>query len=72
MCVYMCVYIYIYIYIYTYNGKFLAILGAPYIYDISRLRVNITTCCANILLSKSVAASYLCDQLFNIRLCILF
>jgi hypothetical protein len=33
------IYIYIYIYIYT-TLKFLALLGAPYIYDISRLRVN--------------------------------
>jgi hypothetical protein len=32
------VYTYIYIYIYV---KFLALLGAPYIYDVSRLRVNI-------------------------------
>jgi hypothetical protein len=32
---------YIYIYIYT-HVKFLALLGAPYIYDISRLRVNNT------------------------------
>jgi hypothetical protein len=30
---------YIYIYIYT-TVKFLALEGAPYIYDISRLRVN--------------------------------
>jgi hypothetical protein len=30
--------IYIYIYIYV---KFLALLGAPYIYDISKLRVNV-------------------------------
>ena len=28
------------IYIYIYDVKFLALLGAPYIYDISRLRVN--------------------------------
>jgi hypothetical protein len=35
------IYIYIiYIYIYIYNVKFLALLGAPYIYDISMLRVN--------------------------------
>jgi hypothetical protein len=34
------VYIYIYIYIYIYDVKFLALQGAPYIYDISRLRVN--------------------------------
>jgi hypothetical protein len=27
--------------LYIYNVKFLALLGAPYIYDISRLRVNI-------------------------------
>jgi hypothetical protein len=27
---------------YTYDVKFLALLGAPYIYDISRLRVNLT------------------------------
>jgi hypothetical protein len=27
-------------YIYTYDVKFLALLGAPYIYDISRLRVK--------------------------------
>jgi hypothetical protein len=27
--------------IYTYDVKFLALLGAPFIYDISRLRVNI-------------------------------
>jgi hypothetical protein len=32
-------YIYIYIYIYT-TLKFLALQGAPYIYDISRLRVK--------------------------------
>jgi hypothetical protein len=31
--------IYIYIYIYV---KFLTLLGAPYIYDVSRLRVNYT------------------------------
>jgi hypothetical protein len=30
----------VYIYIYIYDVKFLALLGAPYIYDISRLRVN--------------------------------
>jgi hypothetical protein len=30
----------VYIYIYTHNVKFLALLGAPYIYDISRLRVK--------------------------------
>jgi hypothetical protein len=28
------------IYIYIYDVKFLALLGAPSIYDISRLRVN--------------------------------
>jgi hypothetical protein len=31
---------YIYIYIYIYDVKCLALLGAPYIYDISRLRVK--------------------------------
>jgi hypothetical protein len=30
-----------YVYIYIYDVKFLALLGAPYIYDINRLRVNI-------------------------------
>jgi hypothetical protein len=29
-----------YIYIYIYQVKFLALLGAPYTYDISRLKVN--------------------------------
>jgi len=33
------VYIWIYVYIYT-TLAFLALLGAPYIYDISSLRVN--------------------------------
>jgi hypothetical protein len=28
---------------YMYDVKFLALLGAPYIYDISRLRVNVVT-----------------------------
>jgi hypothetical protein len=28
---------------YIYDAKFLALLGAPYIYDISRLRVNISS-----------------------------
>jgi hypothetical protein len=28
-------------YIYIYDVKFLALLGAPYIYDIDRLRVNV-------------------------------
>jgi hypothetical protein len=31
---------YIYFYFYIYDVKFLVLLGAPYIYDISRLRVN--------------------------------
>jgi hypothetical protein len=31
----------LYIYIYIYDVKFLALLGAPYIYYISRLRVNL-------------------------------
>jgi hypothetical protein len=31
---------YIYIYIYICDAKFLALLGAPYIYDIGRLRVT--------------------------------
>jgi hypothetical protein len=31
---------YIYIYIYIYDVKFLGLLGAPYIYDISGLRVK--------------------------------
>jgi hypothetical protein len=30
----------VHIYIYIYDVKFLALLGASYIYDISRLRVN--------------------------------
>jgi hypothetical protein len=33
--------LYIYIYIYIYDVKFLALIGAPYIYDVSRLRVNV-------------------------------
>jgi hypothetical protein len=32
--------LYIYIYIYIYDVKFMAVLEAPYIYDISRLRVK--------------------------------
>jgi hypothetical protein len=32
----------VHIYIYIYDIKFLALLGAPYIYNISRLRVNKT------------------------------
>jgi hypothetical protein len=31
----------VYIYTRIYDVKFLALLGAPYIYDINRLRVNI-------------------------------
>jgi hypothetical protein len=34
------VHIYIYIYMYVYDVKFLALLGPPYIYDVSRLRVK--------------------------------
>jgi hypothetical protein len=30
--------------LYTYDVKFLTLLGAPYIYDISRLRVNLAQC----------------------------
>jgi hypothetical protein len=33
----------VHIYIYIYYVKFLALLGAPYIYDISRLRVKTVT-----------------------------
>jgi hypothetical protein len=32
---------------YIYDVKFLALLGAPYIYDISRLRVKIKATCFN-------------------------
>jgi hypothetical protein len=34
---------------YIYDVKFLALIGAPYIYDISRLRVNITRMIVNII-----------------------
>jgi hypothetical protein len=30
------------VYIYIHDVKFLALLGAPYVYDINRLRVNLT------------------------------
>jgi hypothetical protein len=37
---YTYIHTYIHTYIQTYNIKFLALLGAPYIFNISRLRVN--------------------------------
>jgi hypothetical protein len=48
------VHIYIYIYVYV---KFLALLGAPYIYDISRLRVNTLTTLIIVTIVMSVCLS---------------
>jgi hypothetical protein len=39
------IHIYIYIYSYINNVKFLALPGAPYVYDITRLRFNEMVCC---------------------------
>jgi hypothetical protein len=50
------VHIYIYIYIYIYDVKFLALLGAPYIYDIVRLRVNDKEAVAN--RGRGIARAY--------------
>jgi hypothetical protein len=53
--------VHIYIYIYIYDVKFMALLGAPYIYDISRLRVklwNITTVGLNTVLSWTITCCY--------------
>jgi hypothetical protein len=46
-----------YIYIYIYDVKFLALLGAPYIYDISRLSVN-ASCTKRMCLQHLRAINY--------------
>jgi hypothetical protein len=41
---------FVHIYIYIHDVKFLALLGAPYVYDISRLRVSSEDwCCKDII-----------------------
>jgi hypothetical protein len=45
-------------YIYIYDVKFLALLGTPYIYDISRLRVNHVTCYIRCIKIKMQEGSY--------------
>jgi hypothetical protein len=57
--------IYIYIYIYTHNVKFLALLGAPNIYDISRLRVNICAFCD--ICQKSLHSVVTVSETFKIQ-----
>jgi hypothetical protein len=58
-----------YIYTHTHDVKYLVLLGAPYIYDISRLRVNSKCTCGCLIVDMYRMVLYFVSICF-IRLCV--